>query len=421
MPQPSVLALDVGGTKLAAGVVAADGTVHSFRSVGTGVGDGPDLVVGRLLDLAEKVLADAGHPEIAAAGIGCGGPLDPVSGVILGPPGLPGWDEVPLAQWVTDRLGVPAYVENDATAAALAEYRWGGWDVSSLVYLTVSTGFGGGVVTNGTLFQGAAGQGGELGHVVVDWQGRLCGCGARGCAEAYVSGTSIARRAAEALEAQARASARGGLGEWVTPAPEGPGAQSSSAPSGAEEPRAHGTTASGTVDGLDGRGTPAPGGPGAAPGGAGGLGAAPGGAGGLGAAPGGAGGLGGWGASLSSPLGENLEGVSALASVGEITARDVVEHARAGDELARAVWDETTAMLGRMVAVIINVCEPELVVLGGGVTRAGEFLLTPVREAALGQAMGPAARVCEVVLSRHGDRSGVLGAAAIALHRGGAG
>ncbi|WP_432944659.1 ROK family protein [Kribbella sp. CA-253562] len=330
MPEPTVLALDVGGTKLATGVVGADGTVLSFRTVETAVHEGPDAVVGRLLDLAEKTLAEAGHPEVVAVGIGCGGPLDPDTGVILGPPGLPGWDEVPLARMVTERLGLPAYVENDATAAALAEHRWGGWGVDSLVYLTISTGFGGGVVIDGELFRGAAGQGGELGHVVVDWQGRECGCGARGCAEAYVSGTSIARRATEAVELQQRDISAPGV-----------------------EPR-----------------TPAPSGP-----------------------------------------------ESSLAGLPVITARDVAEQARLGDDLARAVWDETTAMLGRMVAVIINVCEPALVVLGGGVTRAGAFLLDPVREGALRQAMPPAAAACDVVLSHHGDRAGVLGAAAIALHR----
>jgi glucokinase len=327
MRRPPVLALDVGGTKLAAGVVTDDGNVLSFRSIGTAVHDGPDTVVGRLLDLGEKALVEAGHPEVRAVGVGCGGPLDPRTGVILGPPGLPGWDEVPLGRMVTDRFGLPAYVENDASAAALGEYRWAGWDVRSLVYLTVSTGFGGGVVIDGELFQGAAGQGGELGHVVVDWQGRLCGCGARGCAEAYVSGTSIARRASEALGRTTMSSQ----------------------------------------------------------------------------------------ASMSSL--SMSASTSSLASIVDVTARDVAEHARAGDKLARGVWDETTAMLGRMVAVIINVCEPDLVVLGGGVTRAGSQLLDPVREAALRQAMPPAAKACDVVLSHHGDRAGVLGAAAIAFQR----
>jgi glucokinase len=322
--QQPVLALDVGGTKLAAGVVARDGTVRSFCQIETAVGEGPTAVVKRLLDLGEQAAAEAGVPHgalgaghtagsaapFAAVGVGCGGPLDPDTGVILGPPGLPGWDSVPLGRLVADRFGLPTYVDNDATAAALGEYKWGGWDVENLVYLTVSTGFGGGIVASGKLFHGAARQGGELGHVVVDWQGRQCGCGARGCAEAYVSGTSIARRATEAA-------------------------------AGSDS----------TLAGLT------------------------------------------------------------------VTAKDVAEHARAGDRVAREVWDETTAMLGRMVAVLINVCEPELVVLGGGVTRAGAQLLDPVREAALRQAMPPAARACDVVLSRHGDAVGVLGAAAIAYDR----
>ncbi|NIK54782.1 ROK family protein [Kribbella shirazensis] len=319
--QQPVLALDVGGTKLAAGVVTRDGTVQSFCQISTAVDEGPTAVAKRLLDLGEQAAAEAGLPvgtgtaggstaPFAAVGVGCGGPLDPETGVILGPPGLPGWDSVPLGRLVAERFGLPTYVENDATAAALGEYRWGGWGVESLVYLTVSTGFGGGIVASGKLFRGAARQGGELGHVVVNWQGRQCGCGARGCAEAYVSGTSIARRAAEA--------------------------------------------AAGTDS--------------------------------------------------------TLAGLS-------VTAKDVAEHALAGDPVARAVWDETTAMLGRMVAVLINVCEPQLVVLGGGVTRAGAQLLDPVRDAALRQAMPPAARACDVVLSRHGDAVGVLGAAAIAYER----
>jgi glucokinase len=306
-----VLALDVGGTKLAAGVVRRDGSLGSFRQVPTRVHEGPDASVERLLRLGDDVLAEAGlaASQVAATGVGCGGPLDPETGMILSPPGLPGWDRVPLGPHVLDRFGGTAYVENDATAAALGEYRWGGWDVRSLVYLTVSTGFGGGIVRDGELFRGAARQGGELGHVVIDWQGRRCGCGARGCAEAYVSGTAIARRAAEAV--------------------------------------------------------------------------------------------------LAEPT-------SSLAALDQVTAKDVYEHARAGDTTARRLWDETTAMLGRAVAVLINVCEPELVVLGGGVTRAGGFLLDPVREQALAQAMQPAAKVCDVALSRHGDRVGVLGAAAIA-------
>lgn len=305
-----VLALDVGGTKLAVAVVGPDGAVIAFHQEPTRIEQGPDHVIEQLLGLGEQVLDDAGVTidEIAATGVGCGGPLDPATGVILGPPGLPGWDRVPLGDRVRERFG-SAYVENDASAAALAEYRWAGLDVSSLVYLTVSTGFGGGVVRDGVLFRGAAGQGGEFGHVVIDWHGRACGCGARGCAEAYVSGTSIARRAREAVQRH-------------------PG--------------------------------------------------------------------------------------SALARLDPLTAKDVFDASRNGDPLAVELWEESTAMLGRAVAVLVNVLEPELIVLGGGVTRAGDALLAPVRDQALSQAMHPAAQACDITLTRHGDHAGVLGAAAIA-------
>ncbi|WP_233712167.1 ROK family protein [Kribbella turkmenica] len=123
-----MLALDVGGTKLAAGIVAADGTVQSFCQIETAVDEGPAAVVKRLLELGEQALTEAGSAPVAV-GVGCGGPLDPRTGVILGPPGLPGWDNVPLGRLVSERFGLPTSVENDATAAALGEYRWGGWDV----------------------------------------------------------------------------------------------------------------------------------------------------------------------------------------------------------------------------------------------------------------------------------------------------
>jgi glucokinase len=325
-----VLALDVGGTKLAAGVVTSDGTVLSFRHLPTEVHQGPEKVVERLVALGHRVLADAGGTggPVDAVGIGCGGPLDPVTGTILGPPGLPGWDSVPLVRLVEEAFGLPTVLENDGTAAALGEYRWGGWEVRDLVYLTVSTGLGGGVVLDGRLRRGAAGQGGELGHIVIDWQGRRCGCGQRGCAEAYVSGTAIAARATEAL---------------ATGPPVGP----------TDRPAAR-------------------------------------------------------------PAGPPRE-ASALSAVESVSARDVAIAARAGDPLAREIWDETTAMLGRVVAVVVNVFEPELVVLGGGVTRAGDMLLDPVRRAALAQAMPPAAAAARVELSRRGPQVGVLGAAAIAF------
>jgi glucokinase len=171
-----------------------------------------------------------------------------------------------------------------------------------MVYLTLSTGVGGGVVIDGHLYRGSMGNGGELGHVTVDWHGRSCrGCGRRGCLEAYVSGTSIAERAQEA--------------------------------------------------GL--------------------------------------------------PL---------------ATAEEVAAAARGGDPDATAIWAETVEALACGLTSIVNLFEPELVVIGGGVSRSGDLLLGPVRELVAGSAIGPAARA-GIVASALGDRVGVVGAAAIVYDR----
>jgi glucokinase len=195
-------------------------------------------------------------------------------------------------------------LENDATAAAAGEHRWGaGAGVSNMVYLTISTGVGGGVVIDGSLYRGSMGNGGELGHVTVDWHGRPCrGCGRLGCLEAYVSGTSIAERAQEA-------------------------------------------------------------------------------------------------------------------GLSFTTAEDVAAAARRGDAGAKAIWDETVEALACGVTSIVNLFEPELVVLGGGVSLSGEQLIGPVRDAVRSSAMRAAGDAADVVASAFREQVGVVGAAAIVYDR----
>src|SRR5215213_2964392 len=147
----------------------------------------------------ERMLSKTGS-RLAAAGIGCGGPLDRRRGLILSPPNLPGWDEFPVVKLVEERLGVPALLDNDANAAALGEHRHGaGRGYRHLVYITISTGIGGGVIVRGELVHGVYDGAGEVGHMTVLPGGPECGCGGRGCLEALCSGTSIARRAREKL------------------------------------------------------------------------------------------------------------------------------------------------------------------------------------------------------------------------------
>jgi glucokinase len=178
-----------------------------------------------------------------------------------------------------------------------------------MLYLTVSTGIGGGAIIDGTLHLGTAGNGGEFGHLTVSRGGRLCSCGRHGCIEAYASGTSIAERAREALTA----------------------------------------------------GRP-----------------------------------------------------SSLAALDEVTAADVSSAATAGDALAGEVWDETVDLLGGAVTDLVNVFEPDLVVLGGGVTRSGAMLLDPIAATVAREAMGPAAAAARVVLAGLGDLVCVVGAGVIA-------
>jgi glucokinase len=298
-----VLGLDIGGTKLAAGVVDDSGRVHSFLVTPSEAARGPEEMLPRLFELGRRAVEES-DLAIEAVGIGCGGPLDAAKGLLLSPPHLPGWRDVPVTALAEQVFGRPATLENDATAAAAAEHRYGaGVGVRNMIYLTLSTGVGGGIVVDGRLYRGAVGNGGELGHVTVDWHGRECrGCGRRGCLEAYVSGTSIAERSREA-------------------------------------------------------------------------------------------------------------------GLPYATAEEVAAAARAGDAPAVTVWDETVEALACGLTSIVNLFEPELVVVGGGVARAGEQLLGPARAWVLEHAMGPAGGAVRIVAAALGDQVGVVGAAAIVYDR----
>jgi glucokinase len=305
-----VLGLDIGGTKLAAGVVDGAGGVLSFAVESTRAEEGPERGLERLFELGRRAVAESGiaWAQLGPVGIGSGGPLDAAGGVLIAPPHLPGWTDVPIVALAEEAFGLPVALENDATAAAAGEHRYGaGAGTRHMVYLTISTGVGGGAVIDGKLYRGASGNGGELGHVTIDCDGRRCrGCGRRGCLEAYVSGTSIAERAREA-------------------------------------------------------------------------------------------------------------------GMGDVRATDVAAAAKAGDPVATAVWTETTDALGCGLTSIVNLFEPELVVLGGGVVSGtGEQLLAPVRERVRSEAMAPAGEAARIVASQLGPHVGVVGAAAVARERFGA-
>ncbi|HYG11319.1 MAG TPA: ROK family protein [Pyrinomonadaceae bacterium] len=206
MTQDAIAAIDIGGTKIALGLAGLDSRPLPFRRFPTRVARGARAIIEQAADELERMAAEAGV-RIAAVGVGCGGPLDRRRGLILSPPNLPGWDEFPIVRQIEERFRVPVRLDNDANASALGEHEYGaGRGLRNLVYITISTGIGGGLIINNQLIHGVGDGAGEVGHMVVAPDGDLCGCGARGCLEAMCSGTSIARRAVERLASDKRAS-----------------------------------------------------------------------------------------------------------------------------------------------------------------------------------------------------------------------
>jgi glucokinase len=309
------LALDVGGTKVAAGVVTGDGAVLSRLRIPT-----RDLRIGgnplaRLIVLGQEALDAAGGRPPAGVGITLPGPVDRRELRMRAAPTIPEFEGLPLAGALEDAFGCPAAGDNDANGCALAEARFGaGRGYSHVVYLTVSTGIGGGIVVDGRVFRGAAGASGEFGHqVLLPEGGPLCDCGNTGCLEALASGRGIAARA---RLAQANA-------------PEG------------TAPR--------------------------------------------------------W-------------------SRADLTAEVVAEAARAGDLLALRVWQETALYLGLGIANAINILDPDVVVLGGGVaTGAADLLFPSLREVVSRRCMPSLRRSVPILPTALGADVGLIGAACLAM------
>ncbi|MDR7486568.1 MAG: ROK family protein [Armatimonadota bacterium] len=311
-----IIGVDLGGTKILTALVDEGGRVLGRARIPTPA-SGPDTDIEAIVQSVRTVVARSGVDLRAVAGMGVGapGPLDPATGVVFEPPNLPGWKDVPLAERLADRLGLRIYVENDANAAALGE-RWvgAGAGVDDLVYITVSTGVGGGLIVRGQLYHGVSGTAGEVGHMVIDPRGPRCHCGRTGCLEQLASGTAIAREARAALAA----------------------------------------------------GRPS---------------------------------------------------VLAHLPAGELSAEDVARAARDGDPLAREVFAHAAAALGTGVANLVNLLNPAMVVIGGGVARAGDLLLAPVRRIVQEEAFDRPAAAVRIVPAALGDDVGAVGAAAVVRER----
>ena len=199
--EPLALVMDVGGTWIRVGLVTSSGDLLWKERSPTNADEGGPTVITRVETSLHRAISQAGGRRIAGIGVGIAGPVDPETGIMYSPPNNPGLDGVSFKALWKDSLEWPILLGNDATLAALGEYRYGaGVGAHTLVYITISTGIGGGIVTDGRPMMGAYGMAGELGHMRVDRDGPLCTCGHVGCLEALASGTSIAEMARRRLE-----------------------------------------------------------------------------------------------------------------------------------------------------------------------------------------------------------------------------
>ncbi|MDQ2742162.1 MAG: ROK family protein [Chloroflexota bacterium] len=306
------LAVDLGGTHVRTAAADDGAQLMGRLDEPTRTEGGWHTGVRQIVEMARRSVQEAGVPwdTISRAIVASPGPLDRQRGFVFNPPNLAGWENVPLRDELERELGLDVTVDNDANAAALGEYRFGaGRGTRNLVYITVSTGIGAGIVSEGKLLPGTTGIAGEIGHTVIERNGPRCNCGSYGCLETLASGTAIARRYREALERE------------------------------------------------------------------------------------------------NVPQGR----------AGYSTAGDVVRMATAGDERARAVFLDAADALGVGVTNAINLLNPDVVVIGGGVSKAGDLLFDTVRDVVARRALQPARDAARIVPAQLGEDVGLVGALAVGL------
>ena len=309
-----VLAIDLGGTKIAAALISPDNRVIDKTHSLTLVSEGLQAVTSRIFSMIDRLLSEGntGSAQLDGIAIAAAGAIDTDKGLITSSPNLPGWINVPLRDIVSKRYGIYTCLLNDANAAALAEHRLGaGRGTTNLIYLTVSTGIGGGIIVNGELYSGTSGCAGELGHMTIDANGPECNCGNRGCLEALASGTAVANEAKRRIKE----------GDCSL---------------------------------------------------------------------------------LTDIVSGDLEG---------ITAEKVAMAAHSGDRLAMEVISRAAGYLGVGMVNLVNIFNPEMIIIGGGLSKMGELLLEPARQVVEQRAFPLCAGTVRIVTAELGDDAVVLGAA----------
>ena len=307
-----VIGVDLGGTKISTALSTFDGEVISQTVIPTNAKEGESAVLNRIISTIEEVIknSEVTIDKVEAIGIGSPGPLDSKKGIIITTPNLP-FRNYNVVKPIKDKFNVPVYLDNDANVAAIGEYMFGaGKGKENIVFITVSTGVGGGAILNGKPYRGHTSNALEIGHTTVNPNGLRCNCGNIGCLEAMASGTAIGKRGQEVVSSNVETSLR------------------------------------------------------------------------------------------------NYE---------NITSYEVFTEAKKGDEAAKEIVDEALEYLGIGVANSVAIFDPEMVIIGGGVSKVGDILFDKVKEVVNKRCFQSMSKSCEIVPAGLGSDAGVIGSVALAI------
>lgn len=311
MKRDLVIGIDLGGTSVSSAVVDDGGRINHQARLSVSGSRTSTEVIDRLLACVGMTMDSCGRDRVVGVGVGTPGLIIKETGTVVYAPNVPEWEDLPLQTLLQDRIGLPVTIENDANAAAIGEHWVGGaTGHANILCITLGTGVGGAIIMNNEIWRGSNGAAGEIGHMTVVENGRMCGCGAQGCLEAYASATAIASQARELL--------RGGR------------------------------------------------------------------------------------KSILSDLGDDPD---------HIDAAMVADAAGRGDEIAWKVMHRSATLLGIAVSSLTNLLNPELIVIGGGVIKAGDMILNPVRAQVARRAYAWSASILKIVPAKLGDNAGIIGAA----------